>query len=206
MKRASLGKAVSLVTLVAGAVAGTPGLAHADDPYGLAPGTPAAPPATIITTWGTSRGQSSLVDATSVTRDAPVTRARELLTRARFLDEAANLDERAATDLVAKLTTLRAAAKTARERADKASPEERELLGARVEDLEADIVISEAEVTFKRRTAADNRRVARELRLRAVKLAREAPAWEQSTAAASCDPPFRFTADGRKIYRVECLK
>ena len=93
----------------------------------------------------------------------------------------------------------------ARERADKASPDERELLGARADDLETDVIVSEAEITFKRRTAADNRRVARELRLRAVKLVREAPAFEDA-AATSCDPPFRFTADGRKIYRVECLK
>ena len=51
--------------------------------------------------------------------------------------------------------------------------------------------------------AADNRRVARELRARAVKLVRETPA--ERGEATSCDPPFRFTPDGRKIYRLECL-
>jgi len=179
-----------------------PGAALADDPYGLAASASSGSP-TALTTWG-GRG-SSLVDATSVTRDSPVTRAREMLTRARFLDEAATVDEKAAVDLASRLGTLRAAAKVARERADKASPDERELLGARADDLETDVIVSEAEITFKRRTAADNRRVARELRLRAVKLVREAPAFEDA-AATSCDPPFRFTADGRKIYRVECLK
>jgi len=179
-----------------------PGTALADDPYGLSPGAAGSSPS-ALTTWG-GRG-SSLVDATSVTRDSPVTRAREMLTRARFLDEAATVDERASVELAGRLGSLRASAKVARERADKASPDERELLGARADDLETDVIVSEAEITFKRRTAAENRRVARELRLRAVKLVREAPAFEDP-AASSCDPPFRFTADGRKIYRVECLK
>ncbi len=175
-----------------------PTAALADDPYGLGSSSSSA-----ITTWGGRT--SSLVDATSVTRDAPVTRARDMLTRARFLDEAAAVDEKAALDLANHLGALRASAKVARERADKATPEERELLGARADDLETDVIVSEAEITFKRRTASENRRVARELRLRAVKLVREAPAFEDPTAN-SCDPPFRFTNDGRKIYRVECLK
>ncbi len=174
------------------------GAALADDPYGLAQSSDGS-----LTTWG-GRG-SALVDGTSVSRDSPVTRAREMLTRARFLDEAATVDEKAATDLASRLGALRVSAKLARERAGKATAEERELLGARADDLETDVIVSEAEITFKRRTAADNRRVARELRLRAVKLVREAPAYEDATANV-CDPPFRFTADGRKIYRVECLK
>jgi hypothetical protein len=128
-----------------------------------------------------------------------------MLTRARFLDEAAAIDEKAATELANRLSSLRVAAKTARDKAERATPDERELLGARAEDLETDLVVSEAEVTFKRRTAVENRRVARELRARAVKLVREAPTFEDPTANA-CDPPFRFTADGRKSYRVECLK
>jgi hypothetical protein len=179
-----------------------PGAALADDPYGLSPAAGNSSPS-ALTTWG-GRG-SAVVDATSVSRDSPVTRAREMLTRARFLDEAATVDEKAAIDLANRLGTLRTSAKVARDRAEKANPEERELLGARADDLETDVIVSEAEITFKRRTAADNRRVARELRLRAVKLVREAPAFEDPTANA-CDPPFRFTADGRKIYRVECLK
>jgi hypothetical protein len=182
-----------------------PSTALADDPYGLASSKPNATSAASrpLTTWGGPG--SAFDDATSVSRDSPVGRAREMLTRARFLDEAATVDEKAATDLASRLGTLRASAKTARERADKATPEERELLGARADDLETDVIVSEAEIAWKRRTAADNRRVARELRVRAVKLVREAPAYEDPTASA-CDPPFRFTADGRKIYRVECLK
>lgn len=204
MKRALLGKAFTLGVLVGASVlCGAPGTALADDPYGLAPGH--APSSGSIATWGSGR-TGSLADATSVARDAPVTRAREMLTRARFLDDAAAVDEKAATELATKLVTLRAAAKTARDRVEKAAPEEREVLGARAEDLEADVIVSEAEIGFKRRTAADNRRVARELRLRAVKLVREAPLTDDTPAASSCDPPFRYTADGRKIYRVECLK
>ena len=179
-----------------------PTIALADDPYGLASSSSSSSSAALAT-WGGHA--SSLVDATSVTRDAPVTRARDMLMRARFLDEAATVDEKAALDLANHLGALRASAKVARDRADKATPEDRELLAARADDLETDVIVSEAEITFKRRTATENRRVARELRLRAVKLVREAPAFEDPTANA-CDPPFRFTNDGRKIYRVECLK
>ena len=198
MKRVLLAPFAFAVTLSAA----VPGTAFADDPYGLS-ASAAGGSSTTLTTWG-GRG-SALVDATSVTRDSPVTRAREMLTRARFLDEAATVDEKAAVDLASRLGPLRASAKSAREHADKATPDERDLLGARADDLETDVIVSEAEISFKRRTAADNRRVARELRLRAVKLVREAPAGEDPMAT-SCEPPFRFTADGRKIYRVECLK
>jgi hypothetical protein len=179
-----------------------PSAAHAEDPYGLGPAS--STPATIITTWGTHSASSS--DGTSVTHDSPVTRARELLTRARFLDDAASTDEKAATDLASRLGALRTAAKTARERAERATPEEREVMGARAEDLETDVIVSEAEIGFKRKTAADNRRVARELRVRAVRLVRETPTALDEATANPCDPPFRFTADGRKVYRVECLK
>ena len=190
----------------------SPATALADDPYGLASSKPSATSATsapsaasrALTTWGSGHG-SAFDDATSGSRDSPVGRARDMLTRARFLDEAATVDEKAASDLASRLGALRASAKTARERADKTTPEDRELLGARADDLETDVIVSEAEIAFKRRTAADNRRAARDLRGRAVKLVREAPANEDPTASA-CDPPFRFNADGRKIYRVECLK
>jgi hypothetical protein len=190
MKRAQL-----LVTLALAMV--LPATAHADDPYGLAPGA-----ARNLSTWGSAQ---EINDATSVTRDAPVTRAREHLTRSRFLDEAANADEKAATELAAKLVSLRIAAKTARERADRANADDKEALVARAEDLEADVIVSEAEVLFKRKTAAHNRRIAGELRARAIKLAHEVDVSEEKTASR-CDPPFRFTPDGRKIYRIECLK
>jgi hypothetical protein len=207
MKRAQLlGKGLSLFALAVAFV--VPGTALADDPYGLAPGQHASSGRGGIydptfATWG--GGLRTALDATSVSRDSPVTRAREMLTRARFLDDAATTDEKNAAELASRLGSLRTAAKAAREKAEHATPEERELLGARADDLETDAIVSEAEVSFKRRTAADNRRVARELRLRAVKLVREAPADEAATANA-CDPPFHFTADGRKVYRVECLK
>jgi hypothetical protein len=196
MKRAQL-----LVTLVCALL--LPATAFADDPpspydpYGLEPGSYAS----HLSTWGTSH---AVHDATSVSRDAPVTHARQLVTLARSLDDAANVDEKAATELTAKLPSMRAAAKTARERADRASVEDKEALGARADDLETDVVVSEAEITFKRTTAADNRRVARGLRRRAVKLVRETPPTEEPTA--TCEPPFRYTPDGRKIYRIECLK
>lgn len=200
----------SLAALTALAV---PGSAHADDPYALTPIPPPAAQATPAArvTWG---AHGNPADAASASRhDAPVTRARELLVRARFLDDAASVDEKAANDLTAKLPALRIEAKAARDRADRAAtPEQRDLLGARAEDLETDVTISEAEITFKRKTASDNRRVAHELRVRAVKLVREEPATGAASAqiydptASACDPPFRYTQDGRKVYRIECLK
>jgi hypothetical protein len=136
-----------------------------------------------------------------------VSRARELLDRARFLDEAALAAEKTATDLTTRLPNLRIAAKAARDRASraKAADPERDNLLARAEDLEVDVAVSEAEVSVKRRVAVDNRRVARELRARAVRLVREG-ADDEPAPVSSCDPPFRYTQDGRKIYRVECLK
>lgn len=169
----------------------------------------------VPTTWGGVQGTHS--DATSTSLDAPVTRARELLGRARFLDDAATTDEKAAAELQARISALRTAAKAARDKADHAGADDKEVLVARAEDLETDLAVSEAEITFKRRAAADNRRVARELRQRAVRLVRDTPgssgyatesmadAERTPTRMVSCDPPFRFTADGRKLYRLECL-
>src|SRR4051812_22366017 len=144
-------KGLSLVGLVTLASAMFPATAAADDPYGLASGTTSGTTSTFSTapaapaTWGSTR-PTTPADATSVTRDSPVTRGRDMLTRARFLDEAASVDEKAATELTSRLPTLRAAAKTARERADRAATvDDRELLGARAEDLETDVIISEAE-------------------------------------------------------------
>ena len=200
MKRLTLAKRLSFAALLF--VVAIPAAARADDPYGLAPGSPSS--ANTFSTWGGPHGGPA-VDATSVSRSSPITRARDMLTRAKFLNDAAMIDEKAAVELAAKLSSMRAAAKAARVTADRATGEDRELLGARAEDLEADVVVSEAEVTFKRRTAAENRRVARELRVRAVKLVRDAPLADDVNASA-CDPPFHYTADGRKIYRLECLR
>jgi hypothetical protein len=154
-----------------------------------------APPVRV--TWGGS-GHA----ATAAQEESPVSRARELLVRAKFLDDAATLDDKMVTDITSRLTAMRLAAKVARDRADRATNDES--LAAKAEELEADLTVSEAEVAFRKRTAAENRRVARELRVRAVRVVREAPV--DDAVASACDPPFRFTADGRKIYRVECLK
>lgn len=200
--RSRLAQGLSLVALTFAFVLLPSRVAHADDPYGLAPAS--AHSGTTFATWG-GPNNGPMADATSVARSSPVTRARDMLTRARFLDEAAAIDEKAATELAARLPSMRAAAKAARITADQASPDNRELLGARAEDLETDVIVSEAEVTFKRKTATDNRRVARDLRVRAVKLVRDAPASDEASAQA-CDPPFHFTQDGRKVYRLECLR
>jgi hypothetical protein len=142
--------------------------------------------------------------ARNVPDEGVVGRARELLNRARFLDEAAANDEKTANDLAARLPNLRIAAKAARDRAERAKDPDRDALLAKAEDLEAEVAVSEAELTLRKHTAVEDRRVARELRQRAVRLVREAP--EESSLATACDPPYRFTADGRKIYRIECLR
>jgi hypothetical protein len=172
------------------------GVARADEP---APNPYAAssPPGAPVT-LGTAPVQRSVS-----AEELVVGRARELLMRARFLDEAATTDDKTAADIAARLPALRIGAKGARDRADKAKDPEKDALVARAEDLEAELAVSEAELSMKKRSAAEDRRVARELRTRAVRLVREGGGDE---IVSACDPPFRYTADGRKIYRVECLK
>ena len=63
----------------------------------------------------------------------------------------------------------------------------------------------EVDVAVKRHAAAESRRIARELRVLAVRIVKEPPALAEGVAATPCDPPYRFTNDGRKIYRVECF-
>lgn len=184
-------KCALFATAVFGAVSFSALPAHAD---GVCP-----PASGALATWGAPTTPASTAD------ESPVARARDLLARARLLDEAATSDERAAVEIAARLPALRASAKAARDRADRAIGDDREALVSRAEDLEADLAVSEAETTAKRRSAVDNRRVARELRARAVRIVREAPVDPPSTGTP-CDPPYRFSADGRKIYRVECLK
>jgi hypothetical protein len=167
--------------------------AHADDKCPTVPRAPAV-------TWGATP-ISAQPPAASVD-DPIVARARELLARAKFLDEVATLDEKSAVDLVTRMPALKAAAKAARDKADRANGDAKQSLVAIAEHLETDVTVSEAEAMEKRRDAVDNRRIARELRARAVKMVRDGAAEEDS----ACDPPFRFTADGRKIYRLECLK
>jgi hypothetical protein len=192
-----MNRAVPVVVLVGVALAGD---ARADEP--TKPYAASSPPGAPITI-GAEAGAAGSTGARSLAlEESVVGRAREMLLRARFLDEAATNDEKVATDIAARLPTLRVAAKGARDRADKAASAEKEGLVARAEDLEAELAVSEAELAMKRRAAAEDRRVARELRVRAVRLVREG----QDEAVSACDPPFRFTADGRKIYRVECLR
>lgn len=151
----------------------------------------------------TSLTSSSSVDSPT---DEPVSRARELLSRARSLDVAATQDEKLAAEVTSRLPTLRASAKAARSRADHASGDDREMLIAQAEDLEADVAISEAEITHRRRTANENRRQARELRAHAIHVVRDAAPTPAPAASAPCEPPYRITATGRKIYRIECLR
>jgi hypothetical protein len=198
MKRALLGAFVAALVAV-------PGVALADEPHGHSAASSTAAAASMApVTWGGS--STSIYDPSAAARDAPVVRARQMLSRARFLDDAAETAEKEATEIAARLPAMRVAAKAARDRVGRATPEEREVLGARAEDLETDVIVSDAEVTYKRRAAVDDRRGARDLRVLAVKLAREAPAEGEASLASSCDPPFRYTADGRKVYRLECLK
>ncbi len=229
MERALLGPAPSLVRIVrvacgrfaVFAVAFLPILASsreacADDPYVVAPSIVPTHVAEPRVTWASSRTVSTASHEASTSSrdlpDSPVVRARDSLLRARSLDEAASLDERAADEIAAKLQEMMAAAKGARATADKSPPETRERLKARADDLEVDVAVSEAEITDKRRTAADQRSAARELRSHALALVRqpqvvqERAALASASASASCDPPFSYTPEGHKVYRVACLK
>ena len=102
---------------------------------------------------------------------SPVALARELVLRARRLDESATIDERTANTLAAELPAKRSAAKVAREVANKATVDSRTALEARAEDLETDVIVTEAEITARRNAAAEDRRMAKDLRARAVRLA-----------------------------------
>ena len=138
--------------------------------------------------------------------EAVVGRARDLLARARVLDETAANDERFVVDLGKALPALRVAAKAVRERAGRAEAAARpeaEALTARAEELEAELAVDEVEVAVRRHAAESTRRLARELRALAVRVIKEPPS--TADAAATCDPPYRYTADGRKLYRVECF-
>ena len=70
---------------------------------------------------GRGRGRSVSDRSPPAASDTPVARARELLARAKFLDEAGSADDKAAVDLQQRLPALRAAAKAARERASRAT-------------------------------------------------------------------------------------
>lgn len=102
---------------------------------------------------------------------SPVALARELLVRARRLDESATVDEKVAAGLAAELPGKRTAAKLAREAAAKATGEQRPAAEAKAEDLETDVIVSEAEITARRNAATEDRRMAKDLRVRAVRLA-----------------------------------
>jgi hypothetical protein len=153
-------------------------------------------------TWGVTNVATPPEASTPAVEDTPVGKARDLMARAKLLDEAAGSDERTVVDLLARLPIIKTSAKAARDRADKSTGDDRVALASRADELETDVTVSEAEIAEKRKAAAENRRLARELRARAVKIVREGVVED----AMSCDPPFRFTADGRKIYRLECLK
>jgi hypothetical protein len=102
----------------------------------------------------------------------PVTHARELLTRSNTLDEAADTDEKSSLELEKRLPGLRVSAKAARDRAIRATGSDHDRLAAMAERLEADVIVSEAEVVSKRHAVIENRRTARELRVMAVNLVR----------------------------------
>lgn len=125
-----------------------PSLAHADEPSRC----PAPPLA--VREWDPSA----------------VALARELLVCARGQDEAALGDEKIAAALAAELPAKRAAAKAARDAAKKASADQREAFEARAEDLETEVIITEADIASRRNAAAEQRKSAKELRARAVRL------------------------------------
>jgi len=120
----------------------------------------------------------------------PAAQARELLARARSLDEAALSDERIAANLTAELPAKRVAAKAARDAANVASPDKKPALEAHAEDLEAEVLVSEAEVSARRNAAAEHRKWARELRAKAVRTAQGGTA---SRPATKVYDPFART-------------
>lgn len=171
---------VVLASLIVSSI--VPSLAHADDASGIAPTESITGAGSVYDPLGMSSSLRS--------PDLMVRRAREMLVRAKFLDETATSDERLAADLMLRLPTLRKAASVARDKAEHATASDQDALIQHADELEADLAVSEAEVTVKKRLAADNRRMARELRIRAVGLVREA------TVAVQPRAPVAVRADG----------
>lgn len=159
---------------------------------------------TPITTWGVTNASNTV--ATAPALDSPVARARDLLARAKILDDQATADEKTSIDLQARLPQLRVNAKAARDKADHAPPAEKDAAVANAEQLAADVTVSEAEVISRKRMAVDNRQTASMLRARALHIVRENTNEPYTDEGSPCDPPFRFTNDGRKIYRLECFR
>lgn len=145
--------------------------------------------------------------------DDPTVRARRLLDRARTLDEGAARNEAAARDVELRLPKLRADARAAREAVNRAPVAARASAEARAEDLEADVAVSESELTLKRRLAVEQRRQARELRSTAITIAKDGvSAGDAATRSASsedflgCARPLQLSPDGSKVFRIECFR
>jgi hypothetical protein len=102
---------------------------------------------------------------------SPVALARELLIRARRLDDSATTDEKVAAQLAVELPGKRSAAKAARDIANRAPLDQKPAAEAKAEDLETDVIVTEAEITARRNAASEDRRLAKDLRARAVRLA-----------------------------------
>jgi hypothetical protein len=103
--------------------------------------------------------------------DPPVTQARDMLTRAKQLDEVAKTAEREVITLEQRLPGLRTSAEAARKRAKNGE----QALVAEAENLEADLIVSEAEVASKRKASIEARETAHTLRSHAVRLVIVAP-------------------------------
>lgn len=147
--------------------------------------------------------------------ESVVRHAREMVDRAKFLEEAAAVDEKAAWEIAKRIDDLRQRLRVAKDRvlAAKDTDRDKDALVAKAEEIDADLVVSEAEVITKRRAVIENRRVARDLRAAAVKMVKEAPidalrdsrGGEPASLAWACNPPFSYDLSGRKIYRLQCL-
>jgi hypothetical protein len=126
--------------------------------------------------------------------DGRITRARELLGRARKADESATQDQKVANELSKKLDGLRQQAIAARRSADVAQPQDREDAVALAEQAEAELALSEAEIVQRRTAATDARKAARDLRDRALRVMRgeekAAAAVPRPLGSRECRSPF----------------
>jgi hypothetical protein len=114
----------------------------------------------------------------------PVLRARVLLKRARLLEDTANTDDKAVTQLEVWLPELRKAVQDARKRGDAEA----------ADTLDADLVTTEAELTLKRRLVTENRRTAHELRVLAARIAK-VPDTDDAKLLSDCKSPPIFRSE-----------
>jgi len=140
--------------------------------------------------------------------------ARDLIARARVLDEVAASEEKLAVELAKKVAAQRSEVKRLRHAAT--FRPEKDALTDRADAIEAELLVNELDIEEQKHAAAEHHRSARELREHAVDVVRGRVAYVVHRhrdpllpmyipADWECSPPYTLQPDGRRLYKHECL-